>query len=56
VPWRSDYIQGVVRREQDFVVLFDLPTLLASAQSALTSSAIASAGVYPEAPTAQCAA
>jgi purine-binding chemotaxis protein CheW len=35
VPWRSEYIQGVVRRDQDFVVLFDLPTLLASAQAAL---------------------
>jgi purine-binding chemotaxis protein CheW len=38
VPWRSDYIHGVVRREQDFVVLFDLPTLLASTQSALDVS------------------
>jgi hypothetical protein len=27
-----------VRREQDFVVLFDLPTLLASTQSALDVS------------------
>ncbi len=48
VPWRSDYIKGVVRREQDFVVLFDLPTLLASAQSAL-----AGADVNPEASPAQ---
>jgi purine-binding chemotaxis protein CheW len=53
VPWRSDYIQGVVRREQDFVVLFDLPTLLASAQSALAGSALAGAGVNPEVSTAQ---
>ena len=39
VPWRSDYIQGVVRRDQDFVVLFDLPRLLASAQTALGQAA-----------------
>jgi purine-binding chemotaxis protein CheW len=42
VPWRSDYIQGVVRREHDFVVLFDLPTLLASAQSALAGAGVSS--------------
>jgi len=53
VPWRSDYIQGVVRREQDFVVLFDLPTLLASAQSALAGPAMADAGIGPEASMAQ---
>ncbi len=28
VPWRSDYIQGVVRRESGFVVLFDMTRLL----------------------------
>jgi purine-binding chemotaxis protein CheW len=43
VPWRSDYIKGVVRREQDFVVLFDLPTLLASTQSALARSDVSQA-------------
>jgi len=43
VPWRSEYIEGVVRREQGFVVLFDLPTLLASAQSALARSAVSQA-------------
>ena len=30
VPWRSDYIEGVVRREGGFVVLFDLARLLTS--------------------------
>jgi len=30
VPWRSDYIQGVVRREESFVVIFDLDRLLTS--------------------------
>ncbi len=30
VPWRSDYIRGVVRRETGFLVLFDLPRLLTS--------------------------
>jgi purine-binding chemotaxis protein CheW len=43
VPWRSEYIKGVVRREQGFVVLFDLPTLLASAQSALARSDVSQA-------------
>jgi len=35
VRWRSDYIAGVVRREQDFVVLFDLPQLLTGAEAIL---------------------
>ena len=35
MPWRSDYIQGVVRRDAaagkaGFVVIFDLPRLLTS--------------------------
>lgn len=30
VPWRSEYIRGVVRREDGFVVLFDLVRLLTS--------------------------
>jgi purine-binding chemotaxis protein CheW len=30
VPWRSDYIRGVVRREGGFVVLFELTRLLTS--------------------------
>ncbi len=30
VPWRSDYIRGVVRRESGFVVLFELSRLLTS--------------------------
>jgi purine-binding chemotaxis protein CheW len=34
VPWRSDYIQGVVRRASGFVVLFDLPRLLTSQEAA----------------------
>jgi purine-binding chemotaxis protein CheW len=37
-PWRSDYIRGVVRREADFVVLFDLPRLLSSASAVLASA------------------
>jgi purine-binding chemotaxis protein CheW len=39
IPWRSDYIAGVVRREAGFVVLFDLPRLLASTETALASLA-----------------
>lgn len=34
VPWRSDYIRGVVRQEQGFVVLFDLARLLTSQEAA----------------------
>ncbi|MDB5460265.1 MAG: chemotaxis protein CheW [Caulobacteraceae bacterium] len=34
VPWRSDYIQGVVRRDTGFVVLFDLARLLTSQEAA----------------------
>lgn len=37
VPWRSDYIRGVVRREAGFVVLFDLARLLTSQDAALTA-------------------
>jgi purine-binding chemotaxis protein CheW len=34
VPWRSDYIQGIVRRDNSFVVLFDLARLLTSQDAA----------------------
>ncbi|KQZ02660.1 chemotaxis protein CheW [Caulobacter sp. Root1455] len=44
VPWRSDYIQGVVRRETSagkagFVVLFDLARLLTAHDAAALSQA-----------------
>lgn len=39
VPWRSEYIKGVVRRENDFVVIFDLPRLLTSQDAALLEHA-----------------
>lgn len=39
IPWRSEYIAGVVRRDSGFVVLFDLPKLLMSDEPALLSSA-----------------
>jgi purine-binding chemotaxis protein CheW len=39
VAWRSDYIAGVVRRENGFVVLFDLPRLLTRAETALVETA-----------------
>jgi purine-binding chemotaxis protein CheW len=44
VPWRSEYIQGVFRRESTagkggFVVLFDLPRLLTSQDAAVLSQA-----------------
>ncbi len=39
VTWRSDYIAGVVRQQDGFVVLFDLPRLLTSTENALASAA-----------------
>ncbi|MDR6624382.1 chemotaxis protein CheW [Caulobacter segnis] len=39
VPWRSDYIKGVVRRDQGFVVIFDLPRLLTNQDAALIAQA-----------------
>lgn len=30
VPWRSDYIRGVVRRQDSFVIVFDVARLLTS--------------------------
>lgn len=39
VPWRSDYIKGVVRRDHGFVVIFDLPRLLTSQDAALLARA-----------------
>ena len=43
VRWRSDYIAGVVRREQGFVVLFDLPQLLTGAEAVLASAGLSHA-------------
>jgi len=37
VPWRNEYIRGVVRREGGFVVLFDLVRLLTSEDVAALS-------------------
>jgi purine-binding chemotaxis protein CheW len=39
VPWRSEYIQGVVRRDSGFVVIFDLSRLLTSQDAATLSQA-----------------
>jgi purine-binding chemotaxis protein CheW len=39
VPWRSDYIRGVVRRDGGFVVLFDLVRLLTSEEVAALPAA-----------------
>lgn len=39
VAWRSDYIAGVVRRGGGFVVLFDLPNMLAASEEALSAGA-----------------
>lgn len=40
VPWRSDYIAGVVRRDAGFVVLFNLPKLMTSAETAALTSTL----------------
>lgn len=39
VPWRSEYIRGVVRRETGFVVIFDLARLLTSQDAAYIAQA-----------------
>lgn len=39
VPWRNEYIRGVVRRDGAFVVLFDLVRLLTTDDVALLPSA-----------------
>lgn len=41
--WRSDYIAGVVRRDQGFVVLIDLAKLLSEGEAALLTGAPAAA-------------
>ncbi|MCJ7997178.1 chemotaxis protein CheW [Rhizobium cremeum] len=38
VAWKSDYIAGVVRRPEGFVVIIDLTHLLSSSDTALLSS------------------
>lgn len=40
VPWRSDYIAGVVHRESGFVVLFDVANLLTAVDVATLSSSV----------------
>lgn len=40
VPWRSDYIAGVVHRESGFVVLFDVANLLTANDLATLSSSV----------------
>ena len=49
VAWRSDYLAGVLRREAGFVVLFDLPKLLTSAEDALAFTAEMCAAWLPRA-------
>jgi purine-binding chemotaxis protein CheW len=39
VPWRSDYIAGVVRRDTGFVVVFDIAKLLTAEDAALLGAA-----------------
>lgn len=37
--WRSDYIAGIVRRDGGFIVIFDLPKLLAGSAALLAGAA-----------------
>lgn len=39
VPWRSDYITGIVRRDGSFIVLLDMPRLLTNDECALADAA-----------------
>ncbi|MDR3440643.1 chemotaxis protein CheW [Telmatospirillum sp.] len=41
--WRSDYIRGVGRRGDSFVIVFDLPRLFSSEETALITGPIATA-------------
>ncbi|MDF1632889.1 chemotaxis protein CheW [Mycoplana sp. MJR14] len=41
VRWRSDYIEGVVRREGDFVVIINLARLFSDGGAAIASAAAA---------------
>lgn len=43
VPWRSDYIAGVVRREAGFVILFDVARLLTTSEVAALSASVGQA-------------
>ncbi len=43
VRWRSEYIAGVVRRDEGFVVVFDLPRLLTSAEALLANPSVSQA-------------
>lgn len=43
VPWRSDYMKGVVRHNGGFVVLFDLQRLLTTQEAALLPAAASAA-------------
>ena len=43
VAWRSDYIDGVVRRDNGFVVLLNLPKLLTSAEADTLSATVRTA-------------
>jgi purine-binding chemotaxis protein CheW len=38
VAWRSEYIDGVVRRDSGFVILLDLPVLLTADEAVLACS------------------
>jgi len=41
IKWRSDYISGVVRRDEGFVVLIDLPRLLSTTGEAADMAELA---------------
>jgi purine-binding chemotaxis protein CheW len=47
VRWRSDYIEGVVRRETGFVVIIDLARLFSDGGSALASPALSAPAARP---------
>lgn len=38
IQWRSDYIHGIGRRAQAFVIIFDLPRLFSSEEAALIAA------------------
>ncbi|PKU22577.1 chemotaxis protein CheW [Telmatospirillum siberiense] len=48
IQWRSDYIQGIGRRADSFVIIFDLRNLFSSEEAALIIPASAPAPSHPE--------
>jgi len=47
IRWRSDYIEGVVRRDDGFIVLIDLPQLLSTTDADIPGT-VSETGLAPQ--------